>query len=277
MIQIALRFDDPSASSDHALEEGILRVLEQVGIPATFAVVPFALGPAGPLPITAINAPHLIAAQASRRIEVAQHGQSHEPIATTSTGVRSEFQGVAREEQRRRLDAGRQVLEAAFAGPIHGFVPPWNTYDAATVALLEEGNYSYISAGMDYPRGLHPALRVLPHTCDVHHLATAVRNAERPFPRWKTIISIQHHYDFQEARNNPGPLSLAAYQDRLKRLVDRPDVRFTTLELLAKQFPIATTWAAQARFRFKSQLHWRLQRHIGDYMLYNRPLWAYLR
>ena len=35
--------------------------------------------------------------------------------------------------------------------------------------------------------------------------------------------------------------------------------------------------AAQGRNRFKSRLHWRLQRHIADYMLYTRPLWAYLR
>lgn len=277
MIQIALRFDDPSASSDRALEEGILRVLEQVGVPATFAVVPLAPSPDGPVPIEAGNAPHLIAAQAERRIEVAQHGLSHEPIATTPEGVKSEFQGVPPDEQRRRLDEGRQVLEAAFSGPIQGFIPPWNTYDAATIALLEERNYSYISTGMDYPRGLRPALRVLPHTCDIHHLAVAVRNAERPIPRWKTIISIQHHYDFKEARNNPGPMSLTAYLDRLKRLADRHDVHFTTLSDLARQLPIDTTWAAQARFRFKSRLHWRVQRHIGDYMLYTRPLWAYLR
>jgi peptidoglycan/xylan/chitin deacetylase (PgdA/CDA1 family) len=277
MIQIALRFDDPSALSDHALEEGILRVLEQAGVPATFAVVPFAPGPEGPVPVSAENVPHLAAAQAERRIEVAQHGHSHEPIASTPEGVRSEFHGVPREEQRRRLDAGRRVLQAAFPGPIRGFVPPWNTYDAATVALLEERDYGYVSAGMDYPRGLRPALRVLPHTCDIHHLATAVRNAERHIPRWKTIISIQHHYDFQEARDHPGPLSLAAYLDRLKRLADRPDVHFTTLADLAKQFPVAATWAAQGRNRFKSRLHWRLQRHIADYMLYTRPLWAYLR
>lgn len=278
MIQIALRFDDPSATSDHALEEGILKVLEQVGIPATFAVVPYSRGPDGePVPITADNAPHLAAAAAARRIEVAQHGHAHQSQAITPEGVNSEFRGVPAQDQHRRLQAGRQVLGAAFKEPIRGFVPPWNTYDAATVALLEADGYGYLSAGMDYPRGLHPALRVLPHTCDIHHLSTAVLNAERRIPRWHTIISIQHHYDFKEARDKPGPLALPGYLDRLKRLADRPDVHFTTLGDMARRLPVATTWAAQARCAFKNRLHWRLQRHVAGYLLYTRPLWAYLR
>lgn len=277
MIEIALRFDDPSAVSDHTLERGVLNVLDRLGIPATFAVVPFGQGPEGPLAVDAGNAPHLVAAQTAGCIEVAQHGQAHESIATTAEGVNSEFQGVAGAEQQRRLDTGRAVLEATFGGPILGFVPPWNTYDATTAALLAERGYRYISAGMDYPRGPRMNLRAIPHTCDIHHLQEAVSNAARRFPTTHTIVCIQHHYDFQEFRDQPGRLSLTRYRDLLERLSTRPDVRFSTLGNLANKLSIETSWAAQARNRFKGRLHWRIQRHIADYQLYTRPIWAYLR
>jgi len=277
MIEIALRFDDPSAVSDHALERGVLNVLDRLGIPATFAVVPFGQGPEGPLAVDAGNAPHLVVAQTAGQIEVAQHGQTHESIAITAKGVNSEFQGVACAEQRQRLDTGRAVLEAAFGGPILGFVPPWNSYDATTTALLAERGYRYISAGLDYPRRPRMNLRVIPHTCDIHHLQAAVSNAARRFPADHTIVCIQHHYDFQESQDQPGRLALTQYRDLLERLSSRLDVRFSTLANLANKLSIETSWAAQARNRFKGRLHWRLQRHIADYQLYTKPIWAYLR
>lgn len=41
MIHLALRFDDPSATSDRVLEEGIFAAAESAGIHLTIAVIPY--------------------------------------------------------------------------------------------------------------------------------------------------------------------------------------------------------------------------------------------
>ena len=41
MIHLSLHFDNPSATSGRALEEGVLAAAQTAGIPITLAVIPF--------------------------------------------------------------------------------------------------------------------------------------------------------------------------------------------------------------------------------------------
>ena len=275
MIRIALRFDDPSATSDHALERGILRVLEELGIPATFAVVPCRRKPHALLTIDAANVPHLVAAQAAGSIEIAQHGYTHESLASPQATAQSEFRGVSATEQARRIDAGRDVLESAFRGPVTGFVPPWNTHDEQTSRILAERGYAYISGNLgNLPEPVQD-IRFIPLTSHLNDLEQACGEADR---RWfpTTIVAVMHHYDFSEAAGSQGTFTIESFGDLLLMLRDRPSVRFMTLGQLAAQMSVGQCRAACVRHARTAGLHWRLQRWLPSHLLFERPLWMYL-
>lgn len=272
MIRIALRLDDPSPASDHALERGILAVLMELHIPATFAVVPFFQTEDGLLPLSAENAPHLLEAHGRGHIEIAQHGYAHECLTAAGKGSPSEFWKVPVDEQARRIDAGRERLEQACGRRIDGFVPPWNTFDATTARLLAERGYGYLSGSLSTPPNRSPAFRLIPRSTDIHHLRQAHAEAMRRSFLPATIVAILHHYDFQEAADKPGRLGLAAFRETLSWLKDRPEVRFTTLSQLAASMSVAQSWSMYARHLRKSRLHWRLQRLLPSHQLYTRPL-----
>lgn len=276
MINIALRLDDPSPVSDHQLERGILDVLTALEIPATFAVVPFAPVEQESVPLGAENAPHLLEAHAQGRIEVAQHGYAHEPLTRSGQDGPSEFWGVAEEEQARRMDTGRARLKQVFGQTVDGFIPPWNTFDATTARLVAGRGYVYLSGSLSTPPDRPPGFRLIPRSTDVHHLLEAhAEAARRPFFD-STIVAIMHHYDFQEAADRPGRLSLAAFRETLSWLKARPGVRFTTLSQLAASMSVADSWSMYSRQVRKSHLHWRLQRLLPSHLLYTRPLLLHL-
>lgn len=276
MIRIALRLDDPSPLSDHALERGILAVLRELGIPATFAVVPHWQGEAGLVALSAENVQHLVQAHSEGLIEIAQHGFSHERLTSSGSGAPSEFWGVQADIQAYRIDTGRRVIEDVFGTKVKGFVPPWNTYDAATAGLLTERGYAYLSGSLVTPPDRAPAFRLIPRTTDVNNLRQACAEASRrPFLP-ATIVPIMHHYDFQEAVSGPGKLSLHAFRETLAWLKDQPSVRFTTLEHLADRMSTLESWAIYSRHLKKSRLHWRLQRLLPSHLLYTRPLLLHL-
>ncbi len=277
MIEIALRFDDPSPTSDHALEREIFDILSELEIAATVAIVPYGNNEGHLIPIGKDNVPHLVHAHSKNTIEVAQHGFSHESLTRVYGGSQSEFQGVSIEEQTRRIDEGRHLLEVAFSSPIRGFIPPWNTYDAHTVRILEKGGYTYLSAGYPAPLAAKPGLRLIPRTSQVVSLRQAYAEARRRLPLSTTIVSIMHHYDFREARANPGQLFLRDFREDLLWLRDKGDVRFTTLGRIAEKMKIPQGWAIQARHQRKTQLHWRLQRRLPAHLLLSHPIWLYVR
>lgn len=101
MIYVALRFDDPGPASDHGLETGIISRLQRYRAPATFAVIPFLHRQEETFPLQAAQVPHLIQAEVSGYIEIAQHGFSHEK-RVASDGTVGEMVGLARDAEGRR-------------------------------------------------------------------------------------------------------------------------------------------------------------------------------
>lgn len=276
MIRIALRLDDPSPVSDQELERGILEVLEDLEIPATFAVVPFARDEEKLVPLSTENVPHLLDAHTRGRIEVAQHGYAHDCLTDSGQGAPSEFWGVPEDEQARRMDAGKTQLEQVFGQAIDGFIPPWNTFDDTTTQLLAERSYTYVSGSESTPPKHRPAFRLIPRSTDIHHLRQAHNEACRRPLLPSTIVAIMHHYDFQEATFNPGRLSLADFRKDLAWLKTQPGVEFTTVSQLASSMSASSSWSMYARHIRKSHLHWRLQRLLPNHLLYTRPLLLHL-
>ena len=277
VINIVLRFDDPSPTSDHALEREIFTILGDLGIPATVGVVPFGIGTDGRVPLTRDNVPHLVAAHTKGIIEVAQHGYAHEHLTTTPKGSPSEFWGVPIEEQGRRINAGNDQLIHAFGQPIFGFIPPWNTYDNATLRHLAASGYEYLSGSLATPQVDTLPYCFVPRTCDIHQLRQAYAEALPRRCLSSTVVVLMHHYDFLECTGNPGKLSLVVFRETLRWLKQQPRVRFITLQHLAKNLGVAGSHAALMRHLRKERLHWRLQCLLPRTLLMTHPLCMYFK
>lgn len=277
MIRIALRFDDPSPTSDHALERELLDILGKLDIPLTAAVVPYGRNQ---VPIQADNVPHLVAAHAAGLLEVAQHGLHHEHLTTNSEGVNSEFQDIFGEEQARRIVAGRRMLEAVFPGPLVGFVPPWNTFDATTLDVLERNGFQYIAIDNSCYTTQLSSIRLLPRSCNVDHLEEACHLARR-FSTTSIIIATLHHYDFNGSYQGGADASLRrisveAFHGMLRRLRDMTDIEFTTMGKIAADLSNRQCLHAQTRWQLLSRAPWRLRQLFPRQQLLVFPLWRYL-
>lgn len=272
MINVAIRFDDPSATSDHALERELVRILAEQDACATFATIPCA----DRLPLRAKQMTHLIDAQHNGTVEIAQHGYSHESrIGESDTP--SEFAGADLAEQACRIADGKTILDQVFGVTIGGFVPPFNTFDQVTVRALEQQGFHYLSAGGEHDLPDITHLSLLPRTCQIHELRGAIQQTHRCAAAAPSIVAVMHHYDFHEHGRADARMTLHEFAALLKWIRLQPSVRLITLGMLARLHDARTWRAAVQRGRQAQQLHWRLQPFLPQHCLMTRSLWRYLR
>lgn len=272
MIDVAIRFDDPSATSDHALERALLRVMETHQVCATFAVIPCA----EQRPLLAEDVPHLLEWQQRGILEIAQHGFDHVSSQPVSA-LPSEFAGVDPAAQLEKITAGRTMLEHAFGIPIHGFVPPFNTFDHHTASILSGQGFHYLSAGSEHGLIETGCLAQLPRTGQMTELARALFEARRRPNGQLAVVAVMHHYDFQEFGQTDAPLTLQKFTDLLLWLRQQPDVRLNTLNQLAARHAPETWRKAVRRNRWVERQHWRIRSLFPRYSLMPRTLFNYVR
>ncbi len=277
MIRVALRFDDPSAVSLHDLEEDIFSALDAFGVPATVAAIPHALDDAGhAAPITADAVPHLVKAARAGIIEVAQHGYAHRSLNKTTSGANSEFFGVPAQRQEQMIDEGRRRLGMVFGRPPAGFVPPWNTYDEATLEILARQGFQYISASFG-PHVPKPSpLKNIPRSCQLTMLREALAEARKYQGTKPIIVPIVHHYDFIESGAAEAAMDLPEFRELLGWLKAQPDVHCLRIGELAASTSAAATHSAMQRHLRKDRLHWRLQRRLPRHLWMTAAYWRYL-
>ncbi len=256
MIHVALRLDGPSVTSIHSLEHGILAALASTRTPATFAVIPFKAKAGEPHALESADVPHLVEAHARGRIEIAQHGYSHQPRQPPEALRPSEFEGVPGEEQERSIRAGRDQLERVFGITVTGFVPPWNTFDTHTEAVLERLGFRYLSAGPRLPQGHR--LKALPRTCHISELPNAVAEARTRTWGDACIVALMHHYDFRESGEGEACIDVPWLEATLRRYAGDAAIRFVTLETLAATLPPSVSTLQRHRRR----LPWPIQRRL---------------
>jgi predicted deacetylase len=272
MIDVAIRFDDPSAVSDHALERGILHAMAMHDVCATFAVIPHA----GQHALSAGDVPHLVEARQSGRMEIAQHGFSHEPCQAEAS-LPSEFAGLDLVEQTKKIVTGRATLGQVFGCAIPGFVPPFNTFDHITAAVLSEQGFLYLSAGSEHGSVESDRLTELPRTCQLTELRPALAEARRHPHGDLAIVVVMHHYDFQESGRTDAPLTLEQLSDLFRWLRQQPDVRLHTLSRLASRHDANTWRKAVQRNRWVQRQHWRIRSVFPRYGLMPHALFRYVR
>lgn len=271
MIDVAIRFDDPSAVSDHTLERALLRAMEAHGVCATFAVIPYV----GQRPLLAADVPHLVEALQLGTLEIAQHGFNH--VASPETALPSEFVGVDSAEQLKKITAGRAVLEQAFGILVRGFVPPFNTFDRHTASVLSDQGFRYLSAGSEHGLIETGRLAQLPRTCQMTELGAALAEARRRPGGQLAVVAVMHHYDFKEFGQADAPLTLQTLTDLFQWLRQQPDVRLNTLNELAARHGPETWRQAVRRNRWVERQHWRIRALFPRYSLMPRALFNYVR
>jgi len=272
MIHLALRFDDPSATSNRMLEEGIFAAAESAGIPLTVAVIPFRRQGGNLTPLSREHAIHLIAAQRAGVIEVAQHGYCHESTSGERQS-RSEFMGVDAVRQTELICEGRAVLETLFDKPIIGFVPPWNTFDANTTQVLEKLKYRYLSAGWELDTGCSPGLSYLPRTCRMTALPEILNKLEAFESLDPVVIAVMHHYDFSENGDPQAPTDLNRFKALLQTLAGDGRVQIITLSKLAEE-TLADPTRMQRQIDWE-KLPWKISSRLPKNALWNHG-WPYL-
>lgn len=265
MIYISIRLDDPSASSNHALEKEIIDVLETNSIPATLAAIPFRVIENGRLELSRINAAHIVDAARRGSIEVAMHGHSHIHRAIGSEP--SEFKGLPIDWQYQLLaEAAGRMRNLFGVNAVPGFVPPWNSLDSNTLKALAELGFHYASVGRAVPFW-STALKIVPMTCNFCDLEIAVTEAMGSSQSSAWIIAVLHAYDFKEHGAADAWLDLDLFLKLLGTLRQRSDIEFCSIGTLIQSI----TWRALARgIRTRSLstvLPWRFRGNMAKYSI----------
>lgn len=272
MIRLALRFDDPSATSDRALEVSILDAARNAGISMTLAVIPFRQQASERIQLTAERASHLVQAHREGVIEVAQHGFCHEPEFAGQTPP-SEFRGVDFGRQLERIHNGRSALEGVFGPTISGFVPPWNTFDPITTRALAQCGFRYLSAGEEIYADCAPGLAYLPCTCQMTGLQQTLDEVAPYASLDPVVVAVMHHYDFHESGSPQAKLDLDGFSTLLQTLRRDTRLQISTVSGLIDSH--GAMLASRLQQRAWGRLHWRIRKRLPTQAMF-RQIWPRL-
>jgi Uncharacterized protein conserved in bacteria (DUF2334) len=266
-IAVALRYDDYSNVSPIEIERKMFEVLQSLGLHCMVSVVPFTYSsaegspityPAGrPLgaknPLEDIKATLLRQYIASGTIEVAQHGYAHRALRRWR-GV-SEFAGVDPTTQKSEIGQGKNLLERLTAYPVNLFVPPFDSYDTATLDVLEGLGFTVLSASRGGTCRSDGRIRFVPWTTRLEQLKPAIEEARRSPDPAPAVVVIFHPFDFVEVNRTIGKITFPDFVKLLYWLSAQPDVREEPVGELAKaDFSAATFMANRWPFYLESNL-----------------------
>ena len=273
-VTMVFRYDDYHASfgeetaAQDAIERRFLATFAEQGVPLTLGVVPN-YHERRPLDDDPAKLDALREAVAAGRAEAALHGLTH--TSPTPEGQRdSEFAGQPPDAQRERLRSGKAQLEEWVGeGAVATFIPPWNTFDDATLAALDALGFVALSAALS-ERPVDPLVAV-PHTCGLRGL--------RPTLRWLEsceghafVACMFHHFSFTDS---PDPLARAYGQIALAELAPllgwcraRAGVECLTIGEAARRYREELTdgRVAEAAERWHLVYRWRRTPLMGRLM-----------
>lgn len=240
-IQLFLRFDDYCATSPPEVEQGVVAALRRAGMHATFAVVPALTegryhdpGERGTVPMDDAKLAFLRAAVADGVVDAALHGWNHRTRMTAPP--HAEFDGMDPAAQMDVIGRGAALLREWTGVAPTVFVPPWNRYDAATLAALAAHGVRCLSANRFGPVGPEP-LMFAPITIEMPDLHTAVATARASADPNPVIGVLLHPYDFVESGDSRATMTLESFAGHLEWLRGQPDVSVLSIAALAAGNP----------------------------------------
>ncbi|MEZ0123236.1 MAG: DUF2334 domain-containing protein [Candidatus Reddybacter sp.] len=273
MINIALRFDDPSISSNHELEKAVIAICAKYGVKINLAVIPYKLVDQTIKPLTALAARHLIEAEDKGWIEISQHGHSHQNCAPADKGP-SEFKHRSFEEQIDLLNAGKGLLNDIFKKKNRGLVPPWNSFDKNTLLAAKQLDFNFISGGWELPLDYRePETKILPRTGQASSLIMDANKYRDYAMLSPIIIAVLHHYDFIESNEKNSKFDLIQFEEIIKTITSTKYVRVTSLDSIARNLSQKNIFFGHSTHRFLSDtLNWRLQKYLLAPLFFHNSL-----
>lgn len=234
-IEVVFRYDDFSSVSFTGFETRLLGIFRKTQTPLTVGVIPFPvakgfvdLSPQTTVPLTEEKAAILRDAIESGIVEPALHGYSHQARPRPFWGQFSEFKGLGRDEQMRRLREGRDFLKTILNHDIRIFIPPWDVDDATTLDVLQSLGFLGVSAGFAGGGGAvseSSSLKFLPATSDLPRFYESLRSARKSDCSSTVIVVILRDYDFIEVGEQRSFISLEAFSDMLTSFSKQSDLR----------------------------------------------------
>lgn len=241
-ILVILRYDDFSSRSNTELELNIIRALRERHMSCTFAVIPYVCernyldtGRQGFMVLNPGKAAILKEALKAGTLEVALHGYTHQTVRTLENGCYSEFSGLDYQSQEMKIGQGKKLLEGMLGVGIATFVPPFNSYDANTLRVLEKLDFRFLSANSFGESAGPSRLKYLPVTCELPQLRAIVAAAENMSDEQPVISVMFHEYDFIEAGGKRGKFSFEEFSRTLNWLASHKDIRVMTVGQAADQ------------------------------------------
>jgi len=233
--KIIFRLDDISYSSDLILEGNIIDAFLSRHLPLTLGVIPFECAgdvhdpsPQKGKSLTKEKIKSLVSLY-NNGVEIAQHGTSHQ---FNGVNAFSELFGLTFEEQLRAICKGKEFLNEYF--PVSTFIPPWNSYDLATIKVLQVLGFRTISGDRYGPVEPQQTLQHIPCTVTLRAINNAVKMLKaRDFSR-KVIVVLMHVYDFHESNSGKSFMSLLHLNRILNNIPFGKKLKCTTIEECSK-------------------------------------------
>jgi len=140
-IQLVFRYDDIFLQSD-SLNENVVRIFQKHHIPLVLGVIPYN---SRENKILDEKCPFLTVLKkgvSNHSIEIALHGLNHSIV------LNGEFGNVPIQEQYRRMNKGKTLLDSIFEVKVTTFIPPWNAYDKNTLNVMQQLNFKGLSSAL---------------------------------------------------------------------------------------------------------------------------------
>jgi hypothetical protein len=127
-------------------------------------------------------------------VEAVLHGFEHR--RTTPQGARpGEYGGQPPDWQLESLRLGRDAVAGAVGRSVSVFVPPWNSWDEATLSALETLQFEVLSPDQHHAAAQSPRIRIVPQCTADPAEALAVMQRETE-PNGSILVLVTHPFDF---------------------------------------------------------------------------------
>lgn len=276
MITVIFRLDDPSEISDHKLEKKIIELFHRYDAVITFAVIPFHFRNNKHHALTVKSIKHILMAEQSGIVEIAQHGFAHIDNTHNTDNKKSEFVSLPYYDQEEKVIKGKKIIDEIFQHEIKGFVPPFNSFDENTLKILMLQGFSYVSAGWDAPETQLSNVSIIPRTCSLKDAQQTLKEAKILRKLSPIIVIVLHHDDFEEYCNadnspdHPSFTNLTKLELLLQVITNDLEIEIKTLNKIAKK-PGDYIQAIKNHAWFLKQ-NWRIRKYLPCTLLLKYPL-----
>lgn len=194
-IKVVFRYDD-FRLEHNLLNENIVNVFQKNNIPLVLGVIPCDYDE------NIISGKHysfftkLQKGVQSKSIEIALHGLTHSKL------LYGEFGGVYKDEQFRRINKGKEILDSIFNIKLETFIPPFNAYDENTLDVLNKVGIKGISSALCVNQPVSNS-NITYFPCTVSDLNLLNSVLHENINRNVVVVVMFHDYDFDKLYSLP--------------------------------------------------------------------------